>query len=159
VDASADLLRLDETLNTLAALYQFRSTEDRLYGALTVSQSYCLRMVYVRGPRTMGQLAAELGVRLSTMTGVVDQLEARGLVERAPHPDDRRSLRVQLTGKGRRLYQGAHAAFLSHLGPLLEGRTAKEREGFLRFLEGVIGAVKGWRTSPRKARRRGAAHP
>jgi hypothetical protein len=68
VDASADLLRLDETLNTLAALYQFRSTEDRLYGALTVSQSYCLRMVYVRGPRTMGQLAAELGVRLSTMT-------------------------------------------------------------------------------------------
>src|SRR5580765_8544607 len=110
----AALLALDERLNELAKLYQFRSLDDRMYAALTVSQSYCLRILYFQGPRTMGELATELDVRLSTMTGIVDQLEARGLVERVDHPDDRRSLRVTLSTKGRALYHGAHDAFLSH---------------------------------------------
>src|SRR6185295_2610028 len=110
-----DLRRLDDTLNALAKLYQFRSLDDHLYGALTVSQSYCLRILYFQGPRAMGELATELDVRLSTMTGIVDQLEARGLVERVDHPDDRRSLHVTLSTKGRTLYHGAHDAFLSHL--------------------------------------------
>jgi DNA-binding MarR family transcriptional regulator len=75
-----DLRTLDDLLNELAKLYQFRSLDDRMYEALTVSQSYCLRILYFQGPRPMGELATELDVRLSTMTGIVDQLEARGLV-------------------------------------------------------------------------------
>ena len=97
---SPDLLALDELLNELAKLYQFRSLDDRMYDALTVSQSYCLRILYFQGPRAMGELATELDVRLSTMTGIVDQLEARGLVERVDHPDDRRSLHVTLSSTG-----------------------------------------------------------
>ena len=53
----------------------------------------------------MGELAALLEVRLSTMTGVIDQLEGKGLVERADHPEDRRSLQVRLTSDGRQHYQ------------------------------------------------------
>jgi hypothetical protein len=34
-----DLLRLDESLNQLATLYQFRSPDEPTYGSLTVSQS------------------------------------------------------------------------------------------------------------------------
>ena len=154
-----DLLKLDETLNNLAKLYQFRSLDDRLYGALTVSQSYCLRILYFHGPRTMGELAADLDVRLSTMTGVVDQLEEKGLVERVDHPVDRRSLRVELTEKGRKLYQGAHHAFLSHLEPLLDGRTSAARQQILDFLADAIRAIQGWRDNPRKVRRHGKKDP
>jgi MarR family 2-MHQ and catechol resistance regulon transcriptional repressor len=150
-----DLLRLADTLNDLATLYQFRSLDDRLYGALTVSQSYCLRILYFQGPRAMGELAADLDVRLSTMTGVIDQLEEKGLVERVDHPDDRRSLHVKLTAKGRTLYRGAHDAFLSHLKPLLEGRPPAVRQQLLEFLAEIIRAVQGWRDNPRKVRRNG----
>jgi DNA-binding MarR family transcriptional regulator len=152
---SKDLLKLDDTLNDLAQLYQFRSLDDRLYGALTVSQSYCLRILFFQGARTMGELAANLDVRLSTMTGVIDQLEEKGLVDRVDHPDDRRSLRVELTAKGRRLYQGAHDAFLSHLEPLLEGLSPAARQHVLTFLADVIGVIQGWRNNPRKVRRHG----
>lgn len=155
---SPDLLTLDDTLNALAKLYQFRSLDDRLYGALTVSQSYCLRILYVQGPRAMGELAADLDVRLSTMTGVVDQLEEKGLVERMDHPDDRRSLHVKLTPKGRRLYQGAHEAYLSHLEPLFDGRTPAARRQILAFLVDVIRVMQGWRENPRKVRRHGKTH-
>jgi DNA-binding MarR family transcriptional regulator len=37
------------------------------------------------------------------MTGIVDTLENKGLVTREPNPDDRRSLLVKLTEKGRSL--------------------------------------------------------
>ena len=80
-----DVLALDDTLNTLAALYQFRGLDERTFDSLTVSQSYCLRMLYKGGPQPMGALAANLDVRLSTMTGIIDQLEKKDMVERVAH--------------------------------------------------------------------------
>jgi MarR family 2-MHQ and catechol resistance regulon transcriptional repressor len=150
-----DLGRLADTLNRIAAFYQFRSLDERLYGRLTVSQSYCLRLIYFEGARTMSELAGGLHVRLSTITGVVDQLESKGLVAREAHPKDRRSLRVALTSAGRKLYGAAHQAFLSHLEPLFEGWTAGEREKILSFLADAAEAIQGWQKSPRrKAKRR-----
>jgi MarR family transcriptional regulator, 2-MHQ and catechol-resistance regulon repressor len=141
---------LDDALSDLAKLYQFRSLEERLYGGLTVSQSYCLRDLYFKGPRTMSELAALLGVRLSTMTGVVDQLEGKGLVERVDHPEDRRSLQVRLTPEGKKLYHSAHEAFLTHLAPLVEGRSAGERATILTFLADVTETIRGWRKRPHR---------
>jgi DNA-binding MarR family transcriptional regulator len=154
------LYELDEALTTLAKLYQFRSLEERTYAGWTVSQNYSMRELYFKGPRTMSELAAQLGVPLSTMTGVVDQLEAKGLVERADHPEDRRSLQVRLTAEGKTIYQSAHDAFLSHLAPLLEHRSPAECERLVSFLGEVTLAIRGWREDNRsKERRDGKAHP
>jgi MarR family 2-MHQ and catechol resistance regulon transcriptional repressor len=158
--ATRPLLDLDEALNDLAKLYQFRSLEERLYDGLTVSQSYCLRDLYFKGPQSMSDLAILLAVRLSTMTGVIDQLERKGLVERVDHPDDRRSLQVRLTSRGKKLYQHAHNAFLSHLGPLVENRSPAECETVICFLTEVARAIRGWRESVQgKERRHGKDHP
>jgi DNA-binding MarR family transcriptional regulator len=157
--APTELQRLDDLLNRLAALYQFRSLDDRLYDALTVSQSYCLRILFFGGTRTMTELAAALDVRVSTMTGVVDQLEERGFVRRVDHPRDRRSVRVELTSKGRALYGKAHEAFLSHLAPLLEHQPAAARQPILEFLAEVIQTIQAWRDNPRKVGRHGHANP
>lgn len=154
------VLELDEALTELAKLYQFRSLEERLYGGLTVSQSYTLRDLYFKGQRSMSQLAALLGVRLSTMTGVVDQLETKGLVTRVDDPDDRRSLRVQLTPEGRKLYKSAHDAFLVHLAPLVDHRSPAECDKIVAFLGDVTRTIRGWREQvDRKERPHGKAHP
>jgi hypothetical protein len=88
----------------------------------------------------------------------IDQLEEKGLVERADHPDDRRSLRVQLTAMGRGLHRGAHEAFLSRLEPLFAGRTAADRRQVLAFLSDTIRVIQRWRGHPRKVRRHGHEH-
>jgi DNA-binding MarR family transcriptional regulator len=54
-------------------------------------------------PMTMGELAAAIGVDAPNCTPVVDDLEARGLVERRPHPTDRRSKMVAATPEGVRI--------------------------------------------------------
>ena len=46
-------------------------------------------------------LVAATGQKPSTLTGVLDRLERRRLLTRAPHPDDRRALQVALTPAGR----------------------------------------------------------
>jgi DNA-binding MarR family transcriptional regulator len=106
----------------------------------------------------MSALAADLDVRLSTMTGIVDQLQSKKMVERVGHPSDRRSLHVRLTPKGHKLYRAAHEAFLSHLEPLVEQRTPASRRQILEFLADLIPAIQGWREHPRKVERRGRAH-
>jgi DNA-binding MarR family transcriptional regulator len=43
------------------------------------------------------------------MTNRLDRLEQRGLIRRTPDPQDRRGVRIELTGDGRRLYKDAVA--------------------------------------------------
>jgi DNA-binding MarR family transcriptional regulator len=153
IDEDLDILA--DALNRIATLYQFRSLDTKLYGMLTVSQSYCLRILYFQGVRTMSDLASTLQVSVSTITGVIDQLEGKGLVERTDHPEDRRSLRVRLTPKGRNLYRAAHEAFLSYLKPLLDSRSPAERKKQLAFLDEIEQSIRGWQ---KNVRRKAANH-
>jgi DNA-binding MarR family transcriptional regulator len=59
--------------------------------------------------RPLGQLSRHLMVHPTTVTLVIDQLDQRALVTRAPHPTDRRAVLAALTGKGRDLVTRASA--------------------------------------------------
>ena len=63
------------------------------------------------------ELVAATAQRPSTLTGVLDRLERRGLTERAPNPADRRSVVVRLTPAGRE-----HAARVAGAFAALEAR-------------------------------------
>jgi DNA-binding MarR family transcriptional regulator len=62
-----------------------------------------------RSPMTMGELASALGVDAPNVTQVVDELEALGLVERQPHPTDRRAKLVATTPRGAKAVRKANA--------------------------------------------------
>jgi len=55
--------------------------------------------------RTQHELARAVGIEGATLTRHLDALEDAGLVERAPHPDDRRATRVELTAEGEATFQ------------------------------------------------------
>ena len=64
------------------------------------------------GPRTLRELAEANGVDAPYATLIVDKLEAHGLVERRPHPEDRRRKLVTLTAAGRDAIATADAILL-----------------------------------------------
>jgi DNA-binding MarR family transcriptional regulator len=70
---------------------------------LTPNDSRALASLDLHRGRTMGSLAEEWKSDASTVTWIVDRLEARGLVQRKPHPTDRRARLVVLTPAGARL--------------------------------------------------------
>jgi DNA-binding MarR family transcriptional regulator len=96
---------------------------------------------------TPAEIAEEAQVTRATVTGLVDGLEAEGLVERAHRSDDRRSVHVRLTRKGDALLDRMLPDHYARIGAVmarltraekkqLTGLLGKVREGLLEMLAG-----------------------
>ena len=70
---------------------------------LSPTQCHVLHLLEPGQPLPMGRLAQTLACHASNVTGLVDRLQARGLVERRLSPQDRRVKVLQLTSQGSRL--------------------------------------------------------
>jgi MarR family transcriptional regulator, organic hydroperoxide resistance regulator len=91
---------------------------------------------------TIAALGVATGQRASTLTGVLDRLERRGLVERRLNPRDRRSFIVELTGEGPEVAGRVQAAFAEIDRRALSAVPDHAAEGFfevLRVLDGLTG--------------------
>src|SRR5205085_798493 len=98
---------------------------------LSFSQAHALRMLDPDQPMPMSALAERLFCDASNVTGLVDRLEARGLVERHSAEHDRRVKALALTRKGVELRERALAvmheppAAIASL-PLEDQRTLRD---------------------------------
>ncbi len=72
---------------------------------LTLPEFGVLEALLHKGPLLLGELQRKILVSSGGITYVVDRLEAKGLVERRPCPDDRRARFVALTASGTRLIE------------------------------------------------------
>src|SRR5215468_6360590 len=70
---------------------------------LSPAQCHVLHLIEPDQPVPMGQIAESLACDASNVTGLVDRLEARGLVRRQPSAGDRRVKALELTPAGVRL--------------------------------------------------------
>jgi DNA-binding MarR family transcriptional regulator len=100
IAASDGRATLDAFLNAADVLYDRIST-----GLGRVSLSYAkyevLRLLAdAHAPVTLGLLAEGACCARSNITQIVDRLESEGLVRRVDDPDDRRSVRAELTSEG-----------------------------------------------------------
>lgn len=81
------------------------------------------------------ELLETMMITSGTMTNRIDQLEKLGLVERLPHPEDRRALLVALTEKGRAVIDAAVTDHVANQHRLIEALTAEDStalDGLLR---------------------------
>lgn len=85
-------------------------------------------------------LAAHIGLDTSTTGGVVDRLEARGLLRRNPSPTDRRVRLLTLTEDGLALLDQVYAPMLRAQERILEPLPAGERQEFMRMLRVLVNA-------------------
>ena len=67
-----------------------------------------------QSPLTLTQLAERHSCGRSTVTALIDRLEADGFVERTVDPNDRRNVRAALTESGRRAFERASAILAEH---------------------------------------------
>lgn len=80
-------------------------------------------------------------VTSGAMTARLDRLEKAGLIQRAPHPSDRRGVVVQLTAKGLELIDEALAAHVANEHQILAGLTIEDRQILARLLEKLIASL------------------
>lgn len=101
---------------------------SRIYGEalssleITPSQLFALTCLGDSDGLKPRDLAEQISLDSSSLTGLLDRLEAGQLVQRRPDPRDRRSLRVHLTDQGRQR--------LADLEPVIVGLQDRVREEF-----------------------------
>ncbi len=86
------------------------------------------------GPLTPSEIAQRVLVTSGTMTSVLDTLERRGLLLRLRHPEDRRSLLVDLTAAGRELVDAFLPAVHAAEAAMCHRLSPNERETLVRLL-------------------------
>ena len=90
-------------------------------------------------PRTLLQ---PLMVTSGGLTNRIDRLESAGWVVRAPNPDDRRGVFLELTASGRELVDRVTAAYLRNQGELLrEALTEQERTTLAPLLNKLLDSL------------------
>ena len=92
---------------------------------LTVAQASALREL--TGPMTMRELAERMTCEPSNATVVIDHLESQRLLERRPHPTDRRAKQLMLTPDGAERRERLLTS-LRDEEPLLKGLTQQEQD-------------------------------
>lgn len=139
-DPTAETARDNAALVDLLWLLTRRIWEDaerRLApSGLTMKHSWALRAL--DEPMAMSGLAERLGIDASYVTAIADQLEERGLIERRPHPTDRRVKSLALTDEGRRV-RDQILVDLWRTVPSIDGLSADERRELRHLLEKSAG--------------------
>lgn len=89
---------------TKTSQYATRFWANKINGFnITAAQGMIINFLFVSNLVTSSELGKRTMLDSATLTGILDRLEASGIVERKQHPDDRRAILVGLTEKGKEI--------------------------------------------------------
>ena len=111
---------------------------------LTLGQLRFIHELAQRGSLSIGQVAAHLGVTLTTASQFVDRLERPGYVERAHRTDDRRVVECRLTPRGMELIagmRGMQREGLARVMSLLEPDELRDMGRLFRIIAERVSAI------------------
>ncbi|MGH9190106.1 MAG: MarR family winged helix-turn-helix transcriptional regulator [Acidimicrobiales bacterium] len=93
------------------------------------------------GPERPGRLAGRLGVAATTLTPMIDALEAEGYLERVVDPKDRRAQVLQLTEPGLTALRAARRDRLTQVGKVFTALNESERAALADLLDKLLRAA------------------
>jgi len=105
---------------------------------LTGSQLWVLKILEEVSPLKVTDLARRMYLHPATMVGLLDRLEAKGLVQRIRSDEDRRVVHIVITEQGRELVQNAPMVAQSLLVEGLEPLTEKKLKVTSDGLEQIV---------------------
>ncbi len=135
--AGTDELSTTDALAQASFLIQGALERRAAHSGLSMIQIRLLGVLRDREP-TINELSALLGLDKSSVSGLVDRAQRRGVVVRRPSQSDRRSVRVSLTDDGRSLVEAVAVAVEADLQELLEPLAAAERRTLTTLLSRVL---------------------
>jgi len=105
---------------------------------LTMKDLFVLETLGRFGETTMSELAASLGVPLTTMTSIVGRLVEKGYLERRRTEEDRRVVLVSLSPEGRNLFARHREEYVRAVREVLAGLPEEEQAKILALIGEVL---------------------
>ena len=138
--------RLEDRTGYLLAK-AFFDTRDRVtaaIGSIDIEPKHfgTLSVLDDLGPSPQQRIAEQLGISGTMIVQMVDELEAKGLVERRRNPADRRSYALEMTAPGRAALKRARGAIAEVEGEIASTLGADGAEDLRSLLRRILGAPK-----------------
>lgn len=141
--STSDRLKLlDEYIHALITRFYLRPAVDGPTAELSSSELFALSLLGRKRRCTMSELAKECGLALSSMTGVVDRLLAKGCVKRArDDEEDRRKVFVELDRKGEKIYQSLLESEMEMIIAMMDALKPTQQDALLDALGAAVGVL------------------
>lgn len=109
-DIKRDLDHIVESVIFLVTESRRLSKDEALRHGVTPTQLSVLKLLAEIGDLSLSRLSTQIRAHNSTVTGIIDRMEAAGLVERAQSEEDRRVWIIRLLPAGRKIAEGAEVS-------------------------------------------------
>lgn len=139
VDSSQQYdLRILRALRRITRSIALHSRQLAAVSHITAPQLMCLRAVIAGGPMTATAISREIHVSPSTVVGILDRLEDKGLIRRERGREDRRIVFVSATEAGRALAIEAPSPLQKQLADALNALPELEQATITLSLERIV---------------------
>jgi MarR family transcriptional regulator, 2-MHQ and catechol-resistance regulon repressor len=111
-----------------------KAEESKRNVGLGDSDFRVLEALLQEGPLPVNVIGEKVELTTGSITTAIDRMEAKWLVIRRNHPEDRRVRLVELTAKGRRLIEKAYAQHVLEMERAMDGLSHEERSKLVDLL-------------------------
>lgn len=116
---------------------------------VTRPQYSVLRLLLEEGGQTANALSTHMGVTPGNLTGVVDRLEAAGLVQRVRDAQDRRCILLSLTDAGEKKARAIIPSIRGLVSGLFAALDAEQLASFQRNLDHLVATLGAGESGPK----------
>ncbi|WP_269498236.1 MarR family winged helix-turn-helix transcriptional regulator [Castellaniella sp. S9] len=131
-------LRILRALRRITRSVALHSRQLAACSHITGPQLVCLRTVIQHGPMTATAISREVHVSASTVVGILDRLEDKGLIVRERGREDRRIVFITATEAGRELARDTPSPLQQKLSESLKALPELEQATITLSLERVV---------------------
>ncbi|MBU3091095.1 MarR family transcriptional regulator [Clostridium sp. CM028] len=125
---------LVETFNDILQIEQ-RALKEGILKDLSITEIHTIDAIGMYEYRTMSEAAQDIKITVGTLTTAIDKLLKKGYVNRKRGEEDRRSVMIALTRKGKLAYR-IHEKFHSDMvHATIDGLNAEEEDVLIKSLE------------------------
>jgi DNA-binding MarR family transcriptional regulator len=128
-------------LNAIRQMIRATDIDSRKLAAehrITAPQLMCLLAVVEKGSITSIDISRRIHLSPSTLVGILDRLESKGLVQRERNEEDRREIAIRATQAGLKLASQTPFLLQYSLGKALNQLSEKERDEIAQWMERLV---------------------
>lgn len=124
-------------LNRLSKMVSRYFTEKLIASDVTPVQYSVLKCLWQKDFQAPSQIAQTLSLDSSSLTGLLDRMESKGLLKRIPDSGDRRAIQVILTPQGKALEQPIEKLIDEANVEVLQSLIKKDKIQLIKFLDKI----------------------
>jgi DNA-binding MarR family transcriptional regulator len=116
--------------------------QERFFNSVSHQELHTIVYIGENGASRMSDIADNLQLSLSSITGIVDKLVAKKMARRIRSTEDRRIVQVVLTDVADRLFKDAMNSHIDFVRDILNTLNSQEQDQLLALFKKIVAAMK-----------------